>query len=45
MVKIFTDELPDFALYFQPSITAHAAGLRGVGQSGSGWDVQTWEFR
>jgi peptide/nickel transport system substrate-binding protein len=45
MMKIFTEELPDFALYFQPSITAHVSELTGVDQSGNGWNVQTWEFR
>ena len=45
LMKIFAEELPDFALYFQPSITAHVADLTGVDQSGSGWSVQTWEFR
>jgi ABC-type transport system substrate-binding protein len=45
MMKIFTEELPDFALYFQPSITAHVAGIRGPEGSGAGWNVHTWEFR
>lgn len=45
MMKIFTDELPAFSLYFQPSITAHMADIRGPDGSGSGWDVHTWEFR
>src|SRR5581483_2114660 len=44
MMKIMTSELPVFPLYFQPSITAHVAALTGPQNSGSGWDVQTWEL-
>ena len=45
MMRIFTDELPALSLYFQPSITAYVAALRGPELTGGGWDVHTWEFR
>lgn len=45
MMKVFTADLGAFSLYFQPSITAHVAALRGPTVSGSGWDVHTWEFQ
>lgn len=44
MMRIFTAELPAFALYFQPAITGHVAALRGPELTGTGWNVHTWEF-
>ncbi len=48
-VRIYSEELPALSLYFQLTVIAHAAGLRGVRQiapEGSvAWNVHAWEFQ
>lgn len=49
MARIFSDELPEISLYFDPSSLAYVNGLQGpkpVAPKGIvGWDIHLWEFR
>ena len=48
MTRIFNDDLPAITLYFQPSVFAHAAALRGprvvAPDSAITWNIQEWEL-
>lgn len=49
MAKVFTQDAAVISLYFNPTVTAFAAGLTGpqpvVPTSEVAWNVQEWEFR
>jgi peptide/nickel transport system substrate-binding protein len=48
-VRIFTEELPEISLYFDPSVLAYVAALQGpkvIAPGGtSAWDIHQWELR
>lgn len=49
LARVFTEDAAVISLYFNPTTTAFAAGLRGpaavVPTSDVTWNVHTWEFR
>jgi len=49
MARLFSEELPEIALYFDPGVLAYVAALQGprvVAPKGViGWDIHQWEFR
>ena len=49
MVRIFSEELPGFPLYFNPTPIVHVAALRGPQNvdpaADIAWNVHEWEFR
>jgi peptide/nickel transport system substrate-binding protein len=49
MVRVFTEDVAVYSLYFAPTITAFVAGLSGpqpaVPESTVAWNIHEWEFR
>lgn len=49
MARIYTEDAPIISLYFNPSVTAFVAGLRGpqpiVSTSDVAWNIHEWEFQ
>lgn len=48
MLKLLSDEIPAWVLYFNPSVSAHHAVLRGpdsASLSSDMWNVHEWEMR
>jgi peptide/nickel transport system substrate-binding protein len=48
MLKLLSDEVPAWVLYFNPSVSAHLAALRGPDSASLNsdvWNVYEWELR
>ncbi|MBM2812047.1 MAG: hypothetical protein HW416_2806 [Chloroflexi bacterium] len=48
MLKLLSDELPSWVLYYNPSVAAHAAALRGPDNGSLNtdvWNVYEWELQ
>jgi peptide/nickel transport system substrate-binding protein len=49
MARVFTQELPNISMYFQPTPTAFMSGLTGPREvdptADIGWNIHEWEFR
>jgi len=48
-VRIFTEELPNLSMYFQPTPIVYVAALKGPEKvdpaANTAWNVYQWEFR
>ncbi len=49
MMRVVSEELPAYPLFYNPTVTAHVAGLHGplisVSARAAGWNVHEWEWR
>lgn len=49
MVRVFSDELPNMSMYFQPTPIMHIAALKGPQTvdpaADISWNIHEWEFR
>lgn len=43
MARIYSEDVPSIPLYYNVSVVAHAAALKGV-IAGTSWNVHLWEF-
>lgn len=48
MLKVVSDKLPSWVLYYNASVSAHLAALQGPNSSSLSsdvWNIHTWELR
>jgi peptide/nickel transport system substrate-binding protein len=49
LLRVISEELPAYPLFYNPMVTAHVAGLRGpvmsVSARAAGWNVHEWEWQ
>jgi len=48
MMRVVSEELPAYPLFYNPTVTAYVAGLYGplisVSARAAGWNVHQWEW-